>query len=143
MAFTISQLIKPRSTTIITASSAKPKPIRMVPFQSNKSQPSISDIERAIGIQPDANVKSPSDLNSSFMDLIESSPIGREGSTERAIREVAEKFTDHAEAHTASVHRFVLELFMKILPLWLLVLAVASGFIKLPFNVPFIDDLIM
>lgn len=102
MAFTISQLIKPRSTTIITASAAKPKPIRMVPFQPNKTQPSISDIERAVGIQPDPSVKSPSDLNSSFMELLESSPIGREGSTEKAIREVAEKFTDHAEAHTAS-----------------------------------------
>jgi hypothetical protein len=42
-----------------------------------------------------------------------------------------------------AVHRLILELFVKILPLWLLVMAVASGLIKLPFSVPFIDDLIM
>ncbi|KAJ4749114.1 Chlororespiratory reduction 3 [Rhynchospora pubera] len=150
MAFSIPQF-QARSIIFIVASAStsgsKPKirPARTSSLQSSKSQPSISQIERAIGVTPDQPVHSPSpsDINSSIMDFLERSPIGREGPAEKALREAAEKFTEHAEAHTASAHRFVLELFLKLLPLYILAMAVASGWIKLPFDVPFIDELIM
>ncbi|KAJ3709293.1 hypothetical protein LUZ61_012998 [Rhynchospora tenuis] len=148
MAFTIPQFQARSIIFIAVAASAstsgsKPKPTRTSSLQSTKSQPSISEIERAIGVPPDQPVHSPSHINSSIMDLLENSPIGREGPAEKALREAAEKFTLHAEAHTASAHRFVLELFLKMLPIYVLAMAVASGWIKLPFDVPFIDELIM
>ncbi|KAJ1704553.1 hypothetical protein LUZ63_004332 [Rhynchospora breviuscula] len=148
MAFSIPQfqarsIIAASASTSGSGSRPKIRPARTSSLQSSKSQPSISEIERAIGVTPDQPVHSPSDINSSIMDFLGKTPIGREGPAEKALREAAEKFTDHAEAHTASAHRFVLELFIKMLPLYILAMAVASGWIKLPFDVPFIDELIM
>lgn len=34
-------------------------------------------------------------------------------------------------------------MFLWVLPVWVLMLLVASGAVKLPFGVPFLDDLIM
>lgn len=100
MVFAISQL-QPSGIVATIGSRSRPRPSRATFIRSSKSQPSISEIERAIGIASDP-ANSPLDINTSLMDLLESTPIGREGPTERALREAAEKFTDHAEAHTAS-----------------------------------------
>ncbi|KAJ3683443.1 hypothetical protein LUZ60_013670 [Juncus effusus] len=142
MSFVIPQL-KPGSCFHSKPVTDHPCHVRFSVLRARKSRMSNAEIERAIGITPDPFKKSSSDRNSSMMDFLESTPIGKESDVEKAIREVAEKVTDQAEANTAGGFRFVLNVCMTILPVWLMALAIASGAIKLPFDIPFLDDLTM
>uniref|UniRef100_J3MWD5 Uncharacterized protein n=2 Tax=Oryza brachyantha TaxID=4533 RepID=J3MWD5_ORYBR len=78
------------------------------------------------------------------MDLIASTPIGQpEGDAERRLREAAEWVVDTTEDGACQAQKSLLLLCMKIFPLWLLLLCIALGAIKLPFDIPGLDDLLM
>ncbi|GMH15164.1 hypothetical protein Nepgr_017005 [Nepenthes gracilis] len=112
----------------------------------NGIQPSVVEIERAIGAGNfrDKNSSDPAQSNT-FWDSIFSNSIGMtEGSLERRLRETGEWISDQTETATRSSGKAILKvMFFWLIPAWLLSLFVACGAIKLPFNVPLLDDLIM
>ncbi|KAL3751217.1 hypothetical protein ACJRO7_012096 [Eucalyptus globulus] len=66
-----------------------------------------------------------------------------ESSVERNLRETGEWIVDQTERRPASAGKSILiAVFKWVLPVWVLMFLVASGAIKLPFGIPFLDDLI-
>ncbi|XP_010923586.1 probable NAD(P)H dehydrogenase subunit CRR3, chloroplastic [Elaeis guineensis] len=130
-----------RTRTILASQTARPS--HRTNGSPPRKQPSVAEVERAIGVASDPFQSSTSSSSSPFLDFVSSTPIGQaEGPTERKIRETAEWVVDHTEAHARSGQRILMMLSLKILPVWLLLLLVASGVVKLPFDLPFMDDLI-
>ncbi|XP_015696294.2 probable NAD(P)H dehydrogenase subunit CRR3, chloroplastic [Oryza brachyantha] len=123
-------------------------PLNSAPAPAPPAQPSVAEVRRAIGIGDDDPSAAPSsrraERHSAFMDLIASTPIGQpEGDAERRLREAAEWVVDTTEDGACQAQKSLLLLCMKIFPLWLLLLCIALGAIKLPFDIPGLDDLLM
>ncbi|XP_008791237.2 probable NAD(P)H dehydrogenase subunit CRR3, chloroplastic [Phoenix dactylifera] len=132
-----------RARTRTTLASQTARPSRRRNGSPPRKQPSVAEVERAIGVASDPFQSSSSSSSSPFMDFLSSTPIGQaEGPTERKIRETAEWVADRTESHSRSGQRILMTVSLKILPVWLLLLLVASGVVKLPFDLPFMDDLI-
>ncbi|KAG1346996.1 putative NAD(P)H dehydrogenase subunit CRR3, chloroplastic [Cocos nucifera] len=132
---------KARTRTTLASQTARPS--RRTKGSPPRKQPSVAEVERAIGVASDPFQSSSSSSSSPFLDFVSSTPIGQaEGPTERKIRETAEWVVDHTEAHARSGQRILMMMSLKILPVWLLLLLFASGVVKLPFDLPFMDDLI-
>ncbi|XXG88232.1 hypothetical protein AAC387_Pa12g0472 [Persea americana] len=113
---------------------------------NKKRQPSVAEVRKAIGagVQQHDNDSSIKRGDSAFMDMMLSSPFAQpEGSAERKLREVGEWVIDRTEKSPRSGQHILMALCLKILPVWLLLLLITSGLIKLPFEAPFLDDLIM
>ncbi|KAJ6803274.1 uncharacterized protein M6B38_254185 [Iris pallida] len=140
--------------TVVSAGSADgPRPRRR-PARRNDApprpkQPSVAEVRRAIGVDSADDFSSPRNSSSSsssptsFMDFLASTPIGQvEGPVERTLRQTAEWFADQTEANAKSGQKILIVVCLKILPVWLVLLLLASGVVKLPFDVPFIEDLI-
>ncbi|BAT07359.1 Os09g0306650 [Oryza sativa Japonica Group] len=110
------------------------------------TQPSVAEVRRAIGLgddDPSASSRR-GERQSAFMELIASTPIGQpEGHAERRLREAAEWVVDTTEDRACQAQKSLLLLCMKIFPLWLLLLSIALGIIKLPFDIPGLDNLLM
>ncbi|XP_058087170.1 probable NAD(P)H dehydrogenase subunit CRR3, chloroplastic [Magnolia sinica] len=106
-----------------------------------KQQPSILEVERAIGAGIFRDQDDPrSDGGSTFFDLL-STTIGQpEGSAERKLREAGEWIVERTENGSRSGQEILMVVCLKILPLWVFFLLVASGVVQLPFNIPFLDD---
>eukprot|EP00262_Sarcandra_glabra_P016478 TRINITY_DN538_c0_g1_i1.p2 TRINITY_DN538_c0_g1~~TRINITY_DN538_c0_g1_i1.p2 ORF type:complete len:167 (+),score=13.08 TRINITY_DN538_c0_g1_i1:102-602(+) len=130
----------------------KPAPRRVVngarstTTPTPQKQPSVAEIERAIGagIFRDADRRPSENEIPSFFDLLSSTPIGQpEGSAEKKLRETAERFLDRTEGGSRSGQEILMVVCLRILPVWLFFLLVASGIIKLPFTTPFLDDFLM
>ncbi|KAK9276016.1 hypothetical protein L1049_005547 [Liquidambar formosana] len=85
-----------------------------------------------------------SEVNKTLFDVLLSSSIGKsEGPVEKRLRETGEWILDRSEGASRSAGKQILMgMFLWIIPLGISLL-VASGFIKLPFSTPFLDDLIM
>nr|CAD1823440.1 unnamed protein product [Ananas comosus var. bracteatus] len=143
--------------TTITSSSHSlrpppPPPLNLPKKQKQKQQqkqkPSIAEIERAIGVGTDPTSSSSLSSSSSspsspFMEFLASTPIGQaESPAERKLREAAEWLVDRTEAHASNGQRILMMVCLKILPVWILLLLVASGVVRLPFHIPFVDDLL-
>ncbi|KAA8532549.1 hypothetical protein F0562_032635 [Nyssa sinensis] len=116
--------------------------------QQQQKQPSIAEIERAIGAgifrdRDTSNVNS--EQSKTLFDTIFSNSIGKtEGSVEKKLRETGEWIIDRSENASRSAGKKILTfVFLWILPMWILSFLVASGLIRLPFSTPFLDDLIM
>ncbi|KAF0914303.1 hypothetical protein E2562_027858 [Oryza meyeriana var. granulata] len=108
------------------------------------AQPSVAEVRRAIGLGDDDPSASRGERQSAFMELIASTPIGQpEGDAERRLREAAEWVVDTTEERACQAQKSLLLLCMKIFPLWLLLLSIALGIIKLPFDIPGLDNLLM
>nr|CAD1823488.1 unnamed protein product [Ananas comosus var. bracteatus] len=141
-----------KPTTITSSShSLRPPPPLNRPKkqkQKQKQKPSIAEIERAIGVGTDpasssSLSSSSSSSSSSFMEFLASTPIGQaESPAERKLREAAEWLVDRTEAHASNGQRILMMVCLKILPVWILLLLVASGVVRLPFHIPFVDDLL-
>ncbi|KAI3696280.1 hypothetical protein L1987_79292 [Smallanthus sonchifolius] len=115
--------------------------------QQIEKKPSVAEIERAIGagIFKDRDINRESEQEKTLFDQILSNSIGKtEGDVEKKLRETGEWIIDQTEGPSRSTGKNILKVvFLWILPVWILSFLVASGFIKLPFISPFIDDLIM
>ncbi|KAG8060940.1 hypothetical protein GUJ93_ZPchr0002g24596 [Zizania palustris] len=106
-------------------------------------QPSVAEVRRAIGLDDDPSA-SRGERQSAFMDIVASTPIGQpEGDAERRIREAAEWVVDNTEERACEAQKSLLLLCVKIFPLWVLLLSIALGVIKLPFDIPGLDNLLM
>ncbi|KAL5201653.1 hypothetical protein ABZP36_036007 [Zizania latifolia] len=107
------------------------------------AQPSVAEVRRAIGLDDDPSA-SRGERQSAFMEIVASTPIGQpEGDAERRIREAAEWVVDNTEERACEAQKSLLLLCVKIFPLWLLLLSVALGVIKLPFDIPGLDNLLL
>ncbi|PKA47246.1 hypothetical protein AXF42_Ash017191 [Apostasia shenzhenica] len=113
-----------------------------------RRRPTVAEIRRAIGAEDrhgvDGESPNSSPSSSPIMDFLASTPIGQpESPAERTLREFAERIVEHAEANVHHGQNVLIMLCLYALPVWTLLLLVASGVIKLPFSLPFMEDLIM
>ncbi|KAG9449547.1 hypothetical protein H6P81_009512 [Aristolochia fimbriata] len=132
------------SSTLPNRGSARHPAVRRTP--PKPKQPSVLEVEKAIGAGLFKDQGSGSDQggNSSLFDLLSSSPINEpEGSAEKKLREVGEWILDRTEGSSWSGQQVLMAVCLRILPVWILALLVASGLIKLPFSIPFLDNLLM
>ncbi|XP_042033128.1 probable NAD(P)H dehydrogenase subunit CRR3, chloroplastic [Salvia splendens] len=125
----------------------KMRPNRVANKKKQKQQPSVMEIERAIG----AGIFRERDVNSggegekaNLVDNILKNSVGKnEGSVEKRLRETGEWLLDQTETRTRSAGKQILmTIFVWIIPLWIAGFLVAAGIISLPFHTPFLDDLI-
>ncbi|XP_021760982.1 probable NAD(P)H dehydrogenase subunit CRR3, chloroplastic [Chenopodium quinoa] len=127
-------------------------PSKITPPKSSHNpqiQPSIAEIERAIGAgkyrdHDPASISDPAEKNSVF-DAVLSNSVGKtEGKTERALRETGEWMNEQTERAARSSGKKILEvMFFWIAPAWFLLFFIATGAVKLPFTSPVLDDFLM
>ncbi|CAA7397644.1 unnamed protein product [Spirodela intermedia] len=78
-----------------------------------------------------------------MLDFWASTPIGQaESPPEKKLREVGEWLVDRTEARGLLGQRILMTVSLYVLPVWVLLVLLASGVVSLPFNVPFLDDLL-
>ncbi|KAL6643311.1 hypothetical protein ACP70R_018976 [Stipagrostis hirtigluma subsp. patula] len=146
----------PRLAVLAAASSAAGGPVRRIrrrapPGRDGSApappaQPSVEEVRRAIGVADDASSSAASReaQNSAFMDLVAATPIGQpESEPERRLREAAEWVVDTSEVRVCEGQKSFLVLCMMTFPAWFLLMLVALGVIKLPFDIPGLDKLLM
>ncbi|KAL1531950.1 putative NAD(P)H dehydrogenase subunit CRR3, chloroplastic [Salvia divinorum] len=124
----------------------KMRPSKLANKKKQKQQPSIMEIERAIGagIFRERDVNSGGGERANLVDNILKNSVGKnEGSVEKRLRETGEWLLDQTETTTRSAGKQILmTIFVWIIPLWITGFLVAAGIISLPFHTPFLDDLI-
>lgn len=114
-----------------------------------KQQQQILEIERAIG----AGIFRDRDVNSeaaaagekaSLFDNILRNSVGKnEGPVEKRLRETGEWLLHQTETTSRTAGKQILvSIFVWMIPLWISAFLVASGALRLPFNTPFLEDLI-
>ncbi|CAN6210367.1 unnamed protein product [Urochloa humidicola] len=115
------------------------------PAPPSQRQPSVAEVRRALGVDDDDAASSSREAkNSAFMDLIASTPIGQpESEPERRLREAAEWVVDTTETRACQGQKSFLVLCVMTFPAWFLLLFIALGVIKLPFDIPGLDNLLM
>ncbi|KMT19479.1 hypothetical protein BVRB_1g011040 [Beta vulgaris subsp. vulgaris] len=135
-----SQPTAPRKPSKVTTSK---------PNLNKQNQPSVAEIERAIGAgsyrdYDPASISEPAEKKNVF-DAVLSNSIGKtEGKTERALRETGEWISGQTEGAARSSGKKILEvMFFWLAPAWFVLLLIATGAVKLPFSFPALDDLIM
>ncbi|XP_039125710.1 probable NAD(P)H dehydrogenase subunit CRR3, chloroplastic isoform X1 [Dioscorea cayenensis subsp. rotundata] len=124
------------------ASSFNQKPINNQEMKRPRKKkinesPTIAEIERVIGIKTDEHSSSPSSTPSLLQMLATESPA------EKKLRETAEWIVEKTEDRALVSQKILILFFIKILPFWILLLVVASGLLKLPFDIPFFNDLFL
>ncbi|KAK2453461.1 hypothetical protein P8452_01047 [Trifolium repens] len=113
-------------------------------------QPSIMEIERSLGAgsfrdgEVDLKMKEDSDVKKTTSDLF----LGQlfEGTVQKNMRETGEWLGENAETmfrSTKTRKGILLFAFQWMMPIWAISFLIASGAIKLPFSIPFLDDLLM
>ncbi|XP_066397241.1 probable NAD(P)H dehydrogenase subunit CRR3, chloroplastic isoform X2 [Miscanthus floridulus] len=110
------------------------------------AQPSVAEVRRAIGVSDDdaSAAASMEAKNSAFMDLIATTPIGKpESEPERRLREAAEWVVDNTETRACEGQKSFLVLCMMTFPAWFLLMFIALGVMKLPFDIPVLDNLLI
>ncbi|XP_064939770.1 probable NAD(P)H dehydrogenase subunit CRR3, chloroplastic [Musa acuminata AAA Group] len=127
--------------TIVASKTTRPRR-RVNGSPPRKQQPSIAEVQKAIGVVDDPfrspdGASSSSSSSSPFLGFLQD-----ESPAERKLRKAAEWVVDSTEAQAQSGQRILLLVCLNILPVWLLLLLVASGVVKLPFDLPFWNDLI-
>ncbi|CAL9089230.1 probable NAD(P)H dehydrogenase subunit CRR3, chloroplastic isoform X2 [Musa acuminata AAA Group] len=127
--------------TIVASKTTRPRR-RVNGSPPRKQQPSVAEVQKAIGVVDDPfrspdGASSSSSSSSPFLGFLQD-----ESPAERKLRKAAEWVVDSTEAQAQSGQRILLLVCLNILPVWLLLLLVASGVVKLPFDLPFWNDLI-
>ncbi|CAL9167822.1 unnamed protein product [Musa hybrid cultivar] len=130
-----------RPTIVVASKTTRPRR-RVNGSPPRKQQPSVAEVQKAIGVVDDPfrspdGASSSSSSSSPFLGFLQD-----ESPAERKLRKAAEWVVDSTEAQAQSGQRILLLVCLNILPVWLLLLLVASGVIKLPFDLPFWNDLI-
>nr|GLL29058.1 probable NAD(P)H dehydrogenase subunit CRR3, chloroplastic [Ipomoea trifida] len=126
------------NTTPTSSQSTSPQKLKLPKNKpKNPTQPSIAEIERAIG----AGVF----RDPAIYKRVESgSDIGGEWPVEKKLREVGEWLLAATETSPDTSSRNILKtVFLWILPMWVLAFLVAARIIQLPFTSPFLDDLLL
>ncbi|KAH0468307.1 hypothetical protein IEQ34_003340 [Dendrobium chrysotoxum] len=118
-----------------------------------RRRPTAADVRLAIGVdelpRPDGGTPSSASSSSSssssrLMDFLATTPIGQpESPAERALRQFGEWMIDRTEARSGDGLMNLMLLCLSVLPVWILLLLVASGIIKLPFSHPFVENIIL
>ncbi|AEC05471.1 unnamed protein product [Arabidopsis thaliana] len=134
-----------------TSPSKKPLKLRQVSKQMGSqnqqrrgNKPSIAQIERAFGSGSYRDSEGEMDMNTVFDELLLGHANKFESKIEKKLREIGEIFVARTEPKLRSSGKPVLMFTIQwILPIWIMSLLVACGVIKLPFSIPFLDDLIM
>ncbi|KAL0424625.1 UNVERIFIED_CONTAM: hypothetical protein Sradi_0997300 [Sesamum radiatum] len=66
-----------------------------------------------------------------------------EGSVEKKLRETGEWLIERSErASRAAGKQILMGMFVWMIPVWIFAFLVASGMVQLPFDTPFLEDLI-
>ncbi|OWM76611.1 probable NAD(P)H dehydrogenase subunit CRR3, chloroplastic [Punica granatum] len=117
-------------------------------WQPKKStqQPTVIQIERAIGtgVFRDNDPLEFEERRSVLDGIIPGSSRKFETAVERKFRETGEWLVRESERRSNSSGKGILvAVFQWILPTWILLLLVTSGIMKLPFDIPLLNDLIM
>ncbi|KMZ70119.1 hypothetical protein ZOSMA_1G00900 [Zostera marina] len=137
--------INPRTRTVIGKGSDGliPSTRTMKEKKKKKKQgPSVFEIQKAIGVFDDNQRKQKNSTGNTLVDMLASTPIGqKENSIERKIREFSEWVVKQTEPVVLANQKKILILCLKILPVWIFFLLIASGVLKLPFQTPFLDNL--
>ncbi|KAL2454408.1 chlororespiratory reduction 3 [Abeliophyllum distichum] len=115
-------------------------------LKRKQRQPSVAEIERAIGagIFRDNDTNRELNRNKNLFDSILTNSVGKdEGSVEKKLRETGEWIIDQTERTSRSYGKQILmTVFLWVLPMWIFAFLVASGILQLPFSSPFLDDII-
>ncbi|XP_015895430.1 probable NAD(P)H dehydrogenase subunit CRR3, chloroplastic [Ziziphus jujuba] len=110
-------------------------------------QPSVIEIERATGAGRfrDTDSRELEELKDAKFDMsLMNFPGKFEGPLEKKLRETGEFMANQSErGFRSSSKKILIFAFKWMLPVWTLLVLVASGAIKLPFSSPFLDQLIM
>ncbi|KAG5010223.1 hypothetical protein AAZX31_07G155000 [Glycine max] len=115
-------------------------------LRNGAPKPSVMQMERIVGAGSFRDTEPPplrdSDMRKTVMDLFFGQAM--EGEVQKKMRETGEWLSTNAEPRITSSRKGILMfMFQWILPIWAILLLVAFGAIKLPFNSPFLDDLLM
>ncbi|XP_078439403.1 chlororespiratory reduction 3 [Wolffia australiana] len=129
-----------------TASSSSRKKQRRRNEGAMRKSPSAMDVQRLISVTDEDPAGSWSDNESGkspVLDFWASTPIGQEESSlEKKLREIGEWLVDNTESKSSIGEGILVTVVLYILPVWVLLLLLASGAITLPFEVPFLEDLL-
>ncbi|MQM01344.1 hypothetical protein Taro_034102 [Colocasia esculenta] len=124
------------------------KPTTNQKQQDRRLPPSVLEVQRAIGVAPgedggDLTRGDGGNRSDSVLDFFASTPIGQaESPAERKLREAAEWLVERTESRGLMGQRLLMVVCLYILPVWVFLLLVASGSVKLPFSLPLMDDLL-
>ncbi|KAL5760983.1 hypothetical protein ACOSP7_019484 [Xanthoceras sorbifolium] len=115
-------------------------------ISEQKKQLAIMEMERAIGAGTFRD-NEPRDLDKTkivFNGVLPDLSGVFEGPVEKKIRETGQWVATNTEQKIRSSRKGILIVSMQwILPIWTLLLLLASGAVKLPFSIPLLDDLIL
>lgn len=113
----------------------------------NKRKLSVLEIERAIGVGifRDRDEDSDFEENQTLFDKIFLKYIEKtEGSVEKRLRETGEWISERSEKRIRSATKPILMFVAQwIFPMWICAFLIASGIIRLPLDIPWLDDLLM
>uniref|UniRef100_A0A1D1YBC2 Complement C2 n=1 Tax=Anthurium amnicola TaxID=1678845 RepID=A0A1D1YBC2_9ARAE len=111
--------------------------------RQRRQQPSVMEVQRAVGVAGGDDRADGGNRPASVLDFFASTPIGQaESPAEKKLREAAEWVVERTEARGLLGQRILMVVCLSVLPVWVFLLLVASGLIKLPFSLPFMDDLL-
>ncbi|CAJ1932516.1 unnamed protein product [Sphenostylis stenocarpa] len=125
-------------------------PIKRFPsrnrVRNGPPKPSVMQMQRILGAGSFRDTEPAplpgSDMRKTVMDLFLGQAI--EGRVQKKIRETGEWLDANAESKITSSRKTILLIMVQwMLPIWTILLLIASGAIKLPFSNPFLDDLLM
>nr|KYP46932.1 hypothetical protein KK1_031414 [Cajanus cajan] len=106
---------------------------------------SVMQVERMVGAGSFRDAEPPPlnvDMRKTVMDLFLGQAI--EGDLQKKMRQTGEWLATNVEPQIHSKRKGILMFMLQwMLPVWAILLLVAFGVIKLPFNNPFLDDLIL
>ncbi|KAF5748029.1 Chlororespiratory reduction 3 putative isoform 1 [Tripterygium wilfordii] len=120
--------------------------------QQRPPQPSVREVERVIGAgcyrdndpNPKESEEDSEELESLFDGILPISTGKFEGPVEKKLRKTGEWLAVQTEStFQSSGRRILIFVLWWVLPIWTLLLLVASGAIELPFSTPLLDDLLM
>ncbi|KAL2235108.1 UNVERIFIED_CONTAM: hypothetical protein Sindi_1243000 [Sesamum indicum] len=78
-----------------------------------------------------------------FDNMLRKSVGKSEGSVEKKLRETGEWLIERTERTSRSAGKQILMgMFVWMIPVWIFAFTVASGMVQLPFDIPFLEDLI-
>uniref|UniRef100_A0A0F7H156 Chlororespiratory reduction 3 n=1 Tax=Monsonia marlothii TaxID=163685 RepID=A0A0F7H156_9ROSI len=112
--------------------------------KGSANRPSVYQIERAIGAGRFRDINREEEGKKTEFDGVLPITTGQfETPIEESLRKTGRWLADKTPTSGSAGKGVVVFLFQWFLPLWTVLLLVGAGIIKLPFNTPFLDDLLM